>query len=32
MLNALVSPTALTKNNVEVKKMFDDRLLIPFLS
>jgi acylglycerol lipase len=32
ILNAMINPTALTKNNKYMHKIFEDRLMIPFLS
>ncbi len=29
--NALLNPTSLTKNNYEIRKIINDRLMIPFL-
>lgn len=31
ILNALINPTALTSNNFEIKKLFDDRLCSPII-
>lgn len=31
VVNSLINPTALTKNNYHIKKQFGDRLMIPFL-
>jgi len=32
LVNSLVNTTSLTKSNVQLKKMYDDRLCVPFLS
>jgi hypothetical protein len=32
MLNSKIHPTALTKNNYFIKKIFTDKLMLPFLS
>jgi len=32
IINSMVNPTALTKNNKFVQTIFEDRLMIPFLS
>ncbi len=31
VINSKIHPTALTKNNFFIKKMFGDRLMLPFL-
>lgn len=31
VINSMIHPTALTKNNEYIKKCFGDRLMIPFL-
>jgi acylglycerol lipase len=31
VVNSLINPTALTKSNTAIKKVFSDRLMIPFL-
>lgn len=32
IVNSMVNPTALTKNNKFIQTIFEDRLMIPFLS
>lgn len=32
IINSMVNPTALTKNNNFIRTIFEDRLMIPFLS
>lgn len=32
MLNSKINPTALTKNNHFIKKIYTDKLILPFLS
>jgi hypothetical protein len=32
IINSMVNPTALTKNNKFIQTIFEDRLMIPFLS
>jgi hypothetical protein len=32
IINSMVNPTALTKNNHFIRTIFEDRLMIPFLS
>ena len=32
IINSMVNPTALTKNNKFIQTVFEDRLMIPFLS
>ena len=32
ILNGMINPTALTKNNKYLHKIFEDRLMLPFLS
>ncbi len=31
VINSMIHPTALTKNNHHIRKVFGDRLMIPFL-